>query len=128
VQTHGRYHHDHVFIGPETTAVIDLDRCRPADPSKDVAEFIRVLRSHAFRLGYSSERALEAVRAFLSEYLAQVPETAATLSCYLSAFSLLSFLGAMRKPTQGEDGAARIIDFYRQEIEQAESAAAEMGI
>jgi aminoglycoside phosphotransferase (APT) family kinase protein len=128
VLTHGRYHHDHVFVGPTSTAVIDLDRCRPADPSKDVAEFVRVLRSHAFRLGYPLDRAREAARAFLSEYLGQVPETAATLSCYLSAYSLLSFLGALKKPAKGEDGTARLIDFYRREMEQAESAAVEMGI
>ena len=30
VFTHGRYHHDHVFLSAGATAVIDLDRCRPA--------------------------------------------------------------------------------------------------
>ena len=38
VLTHGRYHHDHVFLCPEATSVIDLDRCHPANPAKDVAE------------------------------------------------------------------------------------------
>ena len=73
VFTHGRYHHDHVFLSAEATSVIDLDRCRPSDPAKDAAEFIRVLRLTAFKEGFDMERAELATSAFLTVYLAKVP-------------------------------------------------------
>jgi hypothetical protein len=43
-QSHGQYRPIHVFIAPEVVTVIDLDRSAPADPARDVAEFLHRLR------------------------------------------------------------------------------------
>jgi len=87
VQTHGRFHHDHVFLSPEAVTVIDLDRSRPADPAKDVAEFVRVLRLAAFRAGVDEALTGEVTEAFLAEYLGLVPAAAAGLPHYWLSFS-----------------------------------------
>src|SRR5947208_3479819 len=86
ISYHGRYHHDHVFLSGGATAVIDLDRCRPSDPAKDAAEFIRVLRMTAFKRAYDMNRAEEATTMFLNTYLAEIPEACASLGCYWAAF------------------------------------------
>ncbi len=101
VLTHGRYNHDHVFLGANTTSVIDLDRCRPSDPAKDLAEFILTLRLFAFHTGarHSMELAGLATSAFLSSYLARLPQAADNLGCYWATFAfhrLLRCLGQSR--------------------------------
>ena len=49
-QSHGQYRPIHVFLAPDTVTVIDLDRSAPADPARDVAEFL-----HRLRLGVYSD-------------------------------------------------------------------------
>jgi len=97
VFTHGRYHHDHVFLAANATTVIDLDRCRPSDPAKDAAEFVRVLRLTAFKEGFDMERAQRATSAFLDTYLAKVPEAADSLGCYWAMYVFHSLLGGLKK-------------------------------
>jgi aminoglycoside phosphotransferase (APT) family kinase protein len=118
VQTHGRYHHDHVFIGPEAVAVIDLDRSRPADPAKDAAEFVRVLRWTAFKSGLAASRAEAATAAFLDEYLSRVPEAHAGLPYYWSSYLLLGYLGALKKPDVADDRTSAVVGFYSRELER----------
>jgi aminoglycoside phosphotransferase (APT) family kinase protein len=118
-QTHGRYHHEHVFINGDQVAVIDLDRSRPTNPAKDVAEFIRVLRMSAFRSHPDLKLADKATRAFLDEYLAQVPEAAASLSYYWSAFLWLSLFGFMKKVGPEDPRRANLMNFHLQEMEKA---------
>ncbi|HXP46026.1 MAG TPA: aminoglycoside phosphotransferase family protein [Terriglobales bacterium] len=117
VQTHGRYHSDHVLISPQATCVIDLDRVGWSDPGKDIAEFVRVLRSTAFKNGDDMARIDQATAAFLEEYLGHLPEAAKTLGCYWASFSFHSYLGVMKKT---RDKARRtwqeLIDFYSNEI------------
>jgi hypothetical protein len=118
--THGRYHHDHVFLGANVTAVIDLDRCRPSDPAKDAAEFVRVLRLTAFKEGFDMNRADEATTAFLNTYLAEVPEAAASLGCYWAAYVFHSLLGCLKKRrAKGNRSWEELIDFYVSEIRRA---------
>lgn len=118
-QTHGRYHHEHVFIHGNEIAVIDLDRSRPADPAKDVAEFLRVLRMTAFRSQPDMNRADEATDAFLDEYFNQVPEAAASLSYYWSAFLWLSLFGSMKKVGPDDLRRPPLMDFHLREMERA---------
>jgi aminoglycoside phosphotransferase (APT) family kinase protein len=118
-QTHGRYHHEHVFISPEQVAVIDLDRSRPTNPAKDVAEFLRVLRMSAFRTHPNMKRADEATDAFLDEYLAQLPEVAASLPYYWSAFLWLSLFGFMKKVGPEDPRRAKLMDFHTSEMQRA---------
>jgi aminoglycoside phosphotransferase (APT) family kinase protein len=95
VQTHGRYHHDHVYVGPASVVTIDLDWCRPSDPAKDVAEFLHNLRLEAFKKRFDADRTEAATRAFLDEYLERVPETAETLGCYWGASVFHNLLGTL---------------------------------
>ncbi|PYV02996.1 MAG: hypothetical protein DMG10_12730 [Acidobacteria bacterium] len=115
VQTHGRFHHDHVFLSPEAVTVIDLDRSRPADPAKDVAEFVRVLRLAAFRAGVDEALTGEVTEAFLAEYLGLVPAAAAGLPHYWLSFLVLSYLGHLRKAAPGGASAA-LRAFHEREI------------
>jgi aminoglycoside phosphotransferase (APT) family kinase protein len=120
VPTHGRYHADHVFISPQATCVIDLDRVGWSDPGKDLAEFLRVLRSTAFKNCDNMTRIDQASSAFLEEYLGRFPEGAKSLACYWASSIFHSYLGAMKA---SRDKAQRtwqeLIDFYRKEIHYA---------
>jgi aminoglycoside phosphotransferase (APT) family kinase protein len=118
-QTHGRYHHDHVFIGGDLVSVIDLDRSRPTDPAKDVAEFLRVLRMTSFKNGLDMARTDEATRAFLDTYLGLVPEAAAGLPFYWSAFLWLSLFGAVKKYKKGDEAGPALFDFHLREMQRA---------
>jgi aminoglycoside phosphotransferase (APT) family kinase protein len=119
VFTHGRYHHDHIFLSPEATSVIDLDRCRPSDPAKDAAEFVRVLRLTAFKGGFDMERAGQATSAFLTAYSDKVPQATETLGCYWAMFVFHSLLGGMKKSrTKGLKSWEQLEQFYLDEIKR----------
>ena len=118
-QTHGRYHHEHVFINGNEIAVIDLDRSRPTDPAKDVAEFVRVLRMSAFRSHKDMKRANEATDAFLDEYLTQIPEVAASLPYYWSSFLWLSLFGFVKKLGNEDPRRPALMEFHLKEMERA---------
>ena len=115
VQTHGRFHHDHVFLSPGVVAVIDLDRSRPTDPAKDVAEFVRVLRLAAFRAGVEEALTDKITDAFLAQYLALMPDAAAGLPHYWLSFLVLSYLGHLRKAVPDGSSAA-VTAFHEREI------------
>lgn len=118
-QTHGRYHHDHVYIDGNQISVIDLDRSRPADPAKDVAEFLRVMRMKAFRTHPDMTRADEASMAFLNEYLSHFPEVAPSVPYYWSAFLWLSLFGFVKKLGAEDPRSNAVIDFHLREMERA---------
>jgi aminoglycoside phosphotransferase (APT) family kinase protein len=118
-QTHGRYHHEHVFISDEQVAVIDLDRSRPTNPAKDVAEFLRVLRMSAFRTHPDMSRADEASRAFLDEYFKELPEVAESLPYYWSAFLWLSLFGFMKKVSADDPRRPRLMEYHTNEMQKA---------
>jgi aminoglycoside phosphotransferase (APT) family kinase protein len=115
VQTHGRFHHDHVLLSAEAVTVIDLDRSRPADPAKDVAEFVRVLRLAAFRAGVEEGLIDEMTEAFLTQYLELVPEAEAALPHYWLSFLALSYFGHLRK-TAASGASAALTAFHAREI------------
>jgi aminoglycoside phosphotransferase (APT) family kinase protein len=118
-QTHGRYHHEHVFIDGDKVSIIDLDRSRPTNPAKDVAEFLRVLRMSAYRTQPDMVRADEATEAFLEEYIKLVPEAASSLPFYWAAFLWLSLFGFMKKCAPGDPRREGLMEFHKQEIERA---------
>jgi aminoglycoside phosphotransferase len=120
VLTHGRYHHDHVFLSPEATGVIDLDRCRPSDPAKDAAEFVRVFRMTAFKEAFDMDRAEQATAAFLDTYIGKVPEAASSLGCYWATFVFHSLLGGIKKGrSKGKKSWEDLMEFYVSEMMRA---------
>jgi Phosphotransferase enzyme family len=120
VFTHGRYHHDHVFLSSESTNVIDLDRCRPSHPAKDVAEFIRLMRLTAFNNGFAMKNVELATSKFLSCYLARLPQAAESLGCYLAAFTFHSLLRGLRQRSNKDNKSwKQLEDFHVREIQRA---------
>jgi len=120
VQTHGRYHHDHVFVSSAATVVIDLDRCCPSDPAKDVAEFISVLRNASFVRGLDMACVEKATDAFLGEYLAAVPEAEATVGCYWATAVFHDLLSGIKKcRAKGNRSWEERQQFYLNEINRA---------
>jgi hypothetical protein len=120
VQTHGRYHHDHVFVSNAATVVIDLDRCCPSDPAKDVAEFLSVLRKASFIRGFDMGCIEKATDAFLREYLAAVPEAAATVGCYWATAVFHDLLSGIKKCRAKVNRSwEEIQQFYLLEIDRA---------
>jgi hypothetical protein len=119
-QTHGRYHHDHVFVSNAATVVIDLDRCCPSDPGKDVAEFISVLRNASFVRGLTMGCIEKATYAFLREYLAAVPEAGATVGCYWATAVFHDLLSGIKKcRAKGNRTWEERQQFYLAEINRA---------
>jgi hypothetical protein len=120
VQTHGRYHHDHVFVSNAATVVIDLDRCCPSDPAKDVAEFISVLRNASFIRGLDMACVEKATDAFLREYLAVVPDAAATVGGYWATAVFHDLLSGIKKcRAKGNRSWEERQQFYLNEINRA---------
>jgi hypothetical protein len=120
VPTHGRYHHEHVFVSNAATAVIDLDRCCPSDPAKDVAEFISVFRAACFKRGLAMGCIEKATHAFLQEYLATAPEAADAVGCYWAAAVFHDLLGGIKKcRAKGNRSWEEMQQFYLVEINRA---------
>lgn len=69
-QSHGQYRPIHVFLAEDTVTVIDLDRSAPADPSRDVAEFLHRLRVGVYETTGDVGRADRPSAAFLDAYRA----------------------------------------------------------
>lgn len=67
-QSHGQYRPIHVFLTRETVTVIDLDRTAPADPARDVAEFLHRLRGGVYSATGDISRADQPCSAFLAAY------------------------------------------------------------
>ena len=65
VQTHGRFHYEHIFVNGGPVTVIDFDRSLPSDPAKDLAEFLSMLRVRAFKRMGTTATVDAATRLFL---------------------------------------------------------------
>lgn len=91
VQTHGRYHAGHVYLGAGHVTVIDLDRAAVAHPGKDIGEFLHRMRWQAARSGASAGTMDALSDTFVHGYLAARPGELAGLAYYWS-YSILSTL------------------------------------
>jgi hypothetical protein len=67
-QSHGQFRPIHVFLSPDVVTVIDLDRSAPADPARDVAEFLHRLRLGVHTATGDMGRADPACASFLAAY------------------------------------------------------------
>lgn len=118
VQSHGQYRPIHVFLGGGATTVIDLDRSRPADPARDTAEFIHLLRRQLSGDGRSPEDVEAATGAFLDAYRAVVPEPEAWLANLRFHWARFVFHSMNRKLKKGDsDEDDRAVDAYRADFQ-----------
>ena len=119
VQTHGQFRDLHLFFDDGRVRGIDLDRSRPADPAKDLDEFLHRLRWKTFkRLGRDAD---DLTAAFLGAYAeAASPDDLRNLPFYSAFHALFSLARYAQKSRTGPEREA-IMDFYRREFEQAMS-------
>jgi hypothetical protein len=101
-QTHGRYHHDHVFLAPGLVSVIDFDGCIPSDPARDLAEFLSVMRGRRFKRTGEVASMDGPTRAFLHEYLSALPWNGVNLPLYWGVYCLESSLRLVKKAREDE--------------------------
>jgi aminoglycoside phosphotransferase len=113
--THGRYHAGHVFVAPDSVAVVDLDRVALADPAKDVGEFLHRLRAKAMRAGLDHDAAERATLAFLEEYAIHAHAIPGGLVYYWSQSILCTLL---RVVELSHSNWEQRLEFYRAEFEE----------
>jgi aminoglycoside phosphotransferase (APT) family kinase protein len=104
VQTHGRYHAEHVFLAPDCVTVVDLDRAALADPGKDVGEFLHRLRWEAAKAGLGDDALEEPTEAFLDEYARHSRVGLSGLAYHWSYSILWSLLGVACRPRMTRAG------------------------
>jgi hypothetical protein len=117
VQTHGRYHGAHVFIGPESVTAIDLDRAASAAPAKDVGEFVASLNSIK-TLGLVDDRKIDDTsRLFLAEYIGHGPGVPYELSYYWSYCIVWALVRQAFKNRPERHRWRERLDFLRGELD-----------
>jgi len=121
VQSHGQYRPIHVFIGNSSVTVIDLDRSRPCDPTRDVAEFLHRLRMTTFWHMGSVEPANAPTEAFLAAYSAEISDSAylANLRFHWARYIFHSFNHKMKDTDRSDLEVDSVVQFYRSEFEHA---------
>jgi hypothetical protein len=73
--THLDFAFDHIMVGGDRLALIDLDSFAEADPVLDVAIVLAHLSTQSLISALPRDRALEAGRVFVEEYFACVPKS-----------------------------------------------------
>jgi aminoglycoside phosphotransferase (APT) family kinase protein len=121
VQGHGQFRPIHVFLNGETATVIDVDRSVPADPARDLAEFIHRLRSTILRDAGAMGRADLLTGAFLDEYAAHKPSRLGTLPFYWGFHILVSLCRHLKQLRADDPAWGPTMDFYTGEFEAAMS-------
>lgn len=119
-QCHGQYRPLHVFVAPETVTVIDLDRSVPADPARDVAEFLHRLRVLVSDSAQDAATADALCDAFLTAYSESVGGTGTlpNLRFHLARYALHSLHRKLKSGsarTASDDDA--VYRFYRGEFD-----------
>lgn len=102
VQTHGRYHPQHVYVARDCVTVIDTDRATPGAAAKDVGEFLHRLRADARSAGIGAEAADRASETFVHEYVRRGGSGLSELAFYWS-YSILFTLVARAGRTGADD-------------------------
>ena len=124
VQTHGRYHGAHVFVGPESVTAIDLDRAALTDPAKDVGEFLASLSS-VRTLGLVDDRKVDEVGgSFLAEYIRQGPGVPHELPYYWSYCVVWALVREAFKDRPERRRRRERLDYLRGELDAAPRRAA----
>ena len=114
---HGRYHLDHVYLDRKVVSVIDLDRCRVADPAIDLAEFVRVLRLRLFMGRLSAGLADRATLEFMRAYLGCRCVAPVSFGCYWAAFVLMALQRMRERRIETDERASHELErFHKSEI------------
>lgn len=106
VQTHGRYHPQHVYVGRDCVTVIDSDRATPGAAAKDIGEFLHRLRADAWSARIEPEAVDRASETFVHEYVRRDGCDLSGLEFYWS-YSILFTLVARTGRTGAHDVAER---------------------
>ncbi len=118
VQTHGQFRDLHVYVEEEAVSVIDFDRSLPADPAKDLDEFLHRLRWKTFKR--TGRRADELSAAFLSAYGADAPaENVQNLGFYAGYHALFSLARHLHHRKPEDAGFEEGVAFYTGEFDMA---------
>jgi Phosphotransferase enzyme family len=117
VQTHGRFHYEHIFVNGGPVTVIDFDRSLPSDPAKDLAEFLSMLRVRAFKRTGTTATVDAATRLFLEEYRSQLPGNCVNLTVHWGAFLLLNMFHYVKKYNPDNETYERLMQFYVREFD-----------
>ena len=128
VQTHGRFHYEHIYVGAGPVSVIDFDRSRPSDPAKDLAEFVSVLRHRTVKRTGNTAAADEPTRVFLQEYLSHLPQNAQNIPIYWGAFLLMTIFHYVKKYRRDPDTIEGMMNFYTTEFERVVSGQMMLGL
>jgi hypothetical protein len=119
VQSHGQYRPIHVFVADRTVTVIDMDRGRPCDPARDVAEFLHRLRMTTFWATGSVQGAEAATAAFLAAYQAATDDRyLANLRFHWARYVFHSFNRKVKSGTADDQALNPVVEFYRSEFER----------
>ena len=119
MQAHGQFRHIHVFLAEDAVTVIDLDRCRPGDPARDVGEYIHRMRTKRYKASGGKSRAEQATQTFLEEYGAELPQNLLNLPFYWGYHNLVSLWRFMKGTAPDHPDYSRLLDFYLSELETA---------
>ena len=118
VQTHGQFRDLHIFIDDGTVSGIDLDRSLPADPAKDLDEFLHRLRWKTFKL--HRKQSDDLTHAFLREYAAEAPrENLNNLPFYWAYHALASLVRHVPKKQESDPEWQDYVGFHSAEFELA---------
>ena len=119
VQSHGQYRPIHVFLGGGCVTVIDLDRSRPCDPARDVAEFLHRLRSATFWKFGTVGPAEAPTEAFLRAYQNAADRSHLANLRYHHARYIVHSLNNKLKKAAGREApeADTAVTFYRAELD-----------
>jgi hypothetical protein len=126
VPTHGRFHGGHVFVGPNSVTVVDLDQAADGDSARDVAAFIHGLRSIGFRSGVVDDAVAGACGRFLDEYLRGGGEVPESLEYHWSYSVLWTMSGLAFKDRPARRGWRKRLDFFSREFAAVPRNAAEL--
>jgi phosphotransferase family enzyme len=116
VQTHGRFHAEHVYLTPEHVTVIDLDRASRGDRAKDVGEFLHRLRTGATRRALDPESAEQARRVFLEEYVRRTDGDLSALLFFWSYSVLFELVSRAGRTADDRAQAPEDTAFYASEF------------
>jgi Ser/Thr protein kinase RdoA (MazF antagonist) len=70
---HGDFHPENIYLSEEAVTVIDFDRFAIGDPAKDLGSFMTQVRAMSFFSGLPARSGQGNVRAFLEEYVREIP-------------------------------------------------------